>query len=302
MSEAPLARGAQRPLRQVMLVTGKGGVGKTSAAAGFARAEVQRGRKAVLVEFSDSESGTRVLGKGSGVEQVVIRPEEAIQSMSTDLLKSAILAKVVTGNFAMKRLFRAAPALRELAQLEAVRTIAADRPGVRVVVDMPATGHGVAWLRVAEQLRGLLRAGPLFRVAERLTEELVNDERCSAVIVTLPEPLVLKETLELEAALKEEVGLTAARLIVNRVPPKMPASAGSEADRLSRTPGEVGAAGAVLAALIRTRQKARDSALRILSELDAGRDDTSTAVVLPLAPADPSADEVAAWLDAGGAL
>ncbi len=290
---------SRQALAPVVLVTGKGGVGKTTVAAGLAHDAWTREGRAVLVEFGDGDAGKRVLGRGSKVEHVVIKPAEAIEEMAADLFGSAILSKVVIGNFAMRRLLRAAPALRELAQLESVRRISVERPGVRVVVDMPATGHGVAWLRVPAQMRDLLRGGPLQELSKRLSEELIAEGRCSVVIVSLPERLVLEETLELAEAIREDVGLPAGRLIINRVPAAMPPHALKEARRLASGESKIAWAATELVEIIAARDQARSEALGALEEVMAGTG--MKPVSMPLSPVDPQASEVAGWLSSEGA-
>jgi len=263
MTDPTTERAALAP---VVLVTGKGGVGK------------------------------RVLGRKSRVEHVVIRPQEAIQRIASDLFGSGLLARVVIGNFAMRRLLRAAPAIRELAQLECVRLAAAERPGKRVVVDMPATGHGIAWLRVPAQLRDMLRSGPLHRMAERLTTDLVRPDRCSVVVVTLPERLVLRETIELCEAMVEQVSLPPARLVINRVPPPLPDHALRAATRLSTAGGPAAGAAAVLRETLATRDQARGEAVDAMRQ--AAEELDLVPVVLPDRAVDPDAIEVAGWLEA----
>ncbi|MDP3217480.1 MAG: ArsA-related P-loop ATPase, partial [Deltaproteobacteria bacterium] len=215
----PPPRTPPRSLAPAVLVMGKGGVGKTTVAAALATLEAETRGRAVLVEFGDGESGRRALGAGHrGVEHLVITPAEAIQRGATPLFGSATLAKLALGNFAMRPLLRAAPAVRELAMLESVRQVVAARPGVRVVVDMPATGHAVAWLRTAKQGREFLASGPMFELCDRVARELVAPGCASIVVVTLPERLVLEETLELCESVARDPGLEVARVVVNRVP------------------------------------------------------------------------------------
>jgi len=282
------------PLAQVVLVTGKGGVGKTTVAAGLAAARVQAGGAAVVVEFGDGESGRRLLRRlpPGSIEHVAIAPQDAVARAATPLFGSALLAKAVLGNFAFKRFMRATPAVRELAMLECVRMVAAEHPGARVVVDMPATGHGSAWLRVAAQLRAFARVGPLYDLADRVCKELLAPGRSSIVVVTLPERLVLQETLELCHAMDRQVGVFPSRLVVNRYPVALPVEALDDARSLAAT-GEVPAIDGLLAEI-----EARNASL---TEADASLREvlhaaSITPVVLPAAPVDPTTAQVARWL------
>ena len=289
-------RPARPPLAAVVLVTGKGGVGKTTVAAGLAAAAAARDGASVLVEFGDGEAGRRALGgRRHGVEHVVIKPDEAVVRCAAPLFGSSIVAKVVLGNFAVRRLVRAAPGLRELTMLEAVRLVSEERPpGRRVVVDMPATGHGVAWLRVPAQMRDMLATGALHELSARLARDLIAPGRCSVVIVTLPERLVLQETLELARAMRNDVGLPPSRLIVNRVPTALPEAARAQAQALVARGGKAGEAARALVDSVEARALARVDALDVLGE--AVRSAGLSPVLLPDAPHDPSATDVAGWL------
>jgi hypothetical protein len=278
---------------------GKGGVGKTTVAAALAALTAETHGLAVLVEFGDGESGRRALhGARRGVEHIVIRPAEAIQRGATPLFGSATLARLALGNFAMRPLVRAAPAVRELAMLESVRQVSAERPGVRVVVDMPATGHSVAWLRVPRQGRALLGEGPLYEMCDRVGRELIAPGKASIVVVTLPERLVLEETIELCASLEKEADLAVDRVIVNRVPAAVAPEALRDARALAEAPGPLAAPAAALLQILSARSAARAEALAALEALaQADR----ALWKLPLAPIDPSAKDVARWLRAEGA-
>ena len=282
-----------------VFVTGKGGVGKTTVAGGLAVAAAERGQQALFLEFGDGQSGRRVLrGAPAHVEHVVIRLDQAARRAATPLFGSALLAKVALGNFAMKPLLRAAPAIRELAVLELVRQEVAAHPGARVVVDMPATGHTLSWLRVAEQGRDLVRRGPLFDLCDRLMNELLHPGRATVVVVTLPERLVLSETAELCEALKSQVGLNVGRLIVNRVPAALEPQALEDARRLAAAGGETARAAQQVADLLALRAGALEEVMQTLRQ-ELGED--TRAMTLPNAPVDPSAATVAQWLAEQGA-
>ena len=296
----------QTSLSRVLLVTGKGGVGKTTVAAGLAVAEVEARGAAALVEFGDGESGARALGDARtlrGLTHVVIHPAEAIERAATPLLGGAMMAKLTLGNFAVKRMLRAAPAIRELAMLECVRMVLDEKPNRWVIVDLPATGHMLQWLAVPSQLRAATTAGPMHDLCARLERELVSPGKCSPVVVTLPERLVLLETLELCASMKRQLGIPVARLLANRVPAPIDEAALAEAQALGDSGDPRAEAARELARLLSTRKAARDHAMQALAE--AGRvsdDEPLVPLVLPDAPVDPSIRLVADWLKIAGAL
>src|SRR5262249_23022028 len=154
----------------------------------LAVAAAARDGRAVLVEFGDGEPGKRVLGKDHGnIEHIALAGHEAVVRAFGPLFGPPIIGRAVLSNFAVKRFVGAAPAIRELAMLEAVRLVAEEHAPAQVFVDMPATGHGVAWLRAPAQFSGLLDRGPLLDLTNRMRDEVVSKGRCSVVVVTLPE-------------------------------------------------------------------------------------------------------------------
>jgi anion-transporting ArsA/GET3 family ATPase len=293
----------------VLLVMGKGGVGKTTVASALASLAAERGGRAVLVRFDDTAvgpGGSRSTGlatsgakpdpaadeAGLGViEQLVLTGDDAVRRGATPLFGSQVLARLALDNFAMRPLLRAAPAVRELAILEAIRQIAADRPGVRVVVDMPATGHGVAWLRTARRGRAFLRAGPLHDLCDRVVRELLAPGRAVPIVVSLPERLVLEETRELCDALALDPGLSVGAIVVNRVPTAFPSSARAAAEALHVASPQAGF-GSVLS-LLAAREAARSEACEAIDAL-AGQG--ASVWTLPAFPTDPPTRAVAAAL------
>ena len=283
-------------LSPVVLVTGKGGVGKTAIAAGLAEAAAKRDGSAMLIEFGDGESGRRALRKGSKVIHRVVDPRDAMVQAITNLLGSQILARLFLNNFAVRPMLRAAPAMRELAMLECVRLYADEVPGKRVVVDMPATGHGLTWLRLPVQMRDMFASGAIHDLAARIVDRLISPGRSSVVVVTLPERLVLQETIELCHALEHEVGLHVARVIVNRFPAALPAEAFEQANALKNRGGPEGEAAAELLRVIESRTDTRREALDILK--NSGKKAlTARPLILSERLEDPTADDVARWLE-----
>jgi anion-transporting ArsA/GET3 family ATPase len=288
------------PLGQLVLVTGKGGVGKTTLAAGLAEAAAKKDGQAMLIEFGDGDSGRRALGKGTNVVHRVVDPRDAMKQAIAQLLGSQLLARLFLDNFAVRPMLRAAPAMRELAMLECVRLFAEELPGKRVVVDMPATGHGLTWLRLPVQMRDMFASGAIHDLAARLVDRLVSPKRTSVVVVTLPERLVLMETVELCRALEEEVGLPVGRLVVNRFPAELPAAAWEQARALEARGGPEADAVKELLRTIEARQTLRREASELLSS--ASRTTLHVRPLLvPESLEDLRAGDVAALLEREGA-
>ncbi len=292
---------SREPLKSVVLVTGKGGVGKTTVAAGLAEAAAQRDGQAMLIEFGDGESGRRVLGRSSKVAHRVVDPRVAMERAMAGLLGSSLLAKLFLNNFAVRPMLRAAPAMRELAMLECVRMYADEMPGARIVVDMPATGHGLTWLRLPVQMRDMFASGPIHDLAVRVIDRIVSPARCSVVVVTLPERLVLTETVELCHALETEVKLPPARLVVNRLPAEVPEAAFREVRALVARGGPEGEAAKELLRVIEARAEARKDALEILTKATTRGDLHTAPVLYGELLEDPKGAAVAAFLAREGA-
>ncbi len=267
---------------------GKGGVGKTTIAAGIALSSAREGRPAYYVEFSDGRSGRRLLRAHPEVRRRVFERYEAIREEATELIGSEWLTRLVLQNFAVKKMLRAAPAIGELALLDAVLRLGREHPDAHVVVDMPATGHGLSWLKVPSRMARVLQRGPLYHVAERVRQGLLSSSETEVVVVTLPERVVLSETLELCEKLHEEVGMVTPRLIVNRAPLFVTDEVLDEAHSLAHEHAHARA----YAEYFRYQREQAEDDLQILSA-------TTVAVrAFDVQADDPTAEDVADWLTA----
>ncbi len=208
--------------KRLVLVTGKGGVGKTTVAAALGLAAARRGKRVVLCEVAGQD---RLSGLLEGIEHAAIDPERAKEEWLRYQLKSRTLAGVLGGSTLFQYLTAAAPGLTELVTIGKVWDLAQLQPraGGRAydlaIVDAPATGHGLAMLRAPSTYASIARVGPVGRHAERIDSFLRDRAQTGVLTVALPEEMPVNETIEFEQALDRELGMRIDQEVVNAVHP-----------------------------------------------------------------------------------
>jgi len=234
--------------RQLLVVTGKGGVGKTAVSAILGRAFAARGRRVLVVEVDPRENlhqmlgvpptGGDILPAGPRLWVQNLKPRQVLDAvvrerMKIDLLANRVLASPIYHHFA-----DGAPGLTELAilghALRLVRGIEKKAPQLdMVVLDAPATGHGVRLLASPLLVADVIRNGPFADMAGELAALIADPGRCGIVAVTLPEEMPVQEVLEMREALRGQVGKDPEALIINGLyPPAPPAPESGEDDAL----------------------------------------------------------------------
>ena len=222
--------------KRLIFVTGKGGVGKTTAAAALGLAAARAGRRVLVCEVGDQErltasfglpaAGFREVEIEPGLHAFSVNPEDAIAEWLRYQLHSRTLAGLLGGSRIFQYLAMAAPGLAEmvtigkvweLAQLERKTPSAAAYD--LVIVDAPATGHGIALLRAPQTFAEIARVGPINHQAE-IVDGFLRDPASTAVVaVTLAEEMPVSETLDLERRLRDELRLDLNRVYVNALLP-----------------------------------------------------------------------------------
>ncbi|MFI5314229.1 MAG: ArsA family ATPase [Myxococcota bacterium] len=227
--------------RRLLLVTGKGGTGKTSIAAALGVLAAREGVRTVVVELGSSDVLPELLG-GAGDGAAAARgepqpigerlfslrlvPQRALEEYLELQLHVRLFARAIVGNGAFQRFLDAAPGWRELITLGKLWHLASlEDPGggarwPLIVVDAPATGHGLSLLSAPSVVIDTVRMGPLRRNTDRVQALLTDAARTLVLPVTLPEELPVNETLELRARVRE-LGVGLGPVIANGVEPKL---------------------------------------------------------------------------------
>jgi anion-transporting ArsA/GET3 family ATPase len=288
-------------LRFVML-SGKGGVGRTTVAAALARIAADAGKRVLLAEATTADRLGRMFGRAEplgsrvetvapGIDAVNITSEVAIREYGTLVLRSELVSRALFENRAVRGFFGAIPGLDAYAilgkvwwhttELVADREPSPGRPRYDLVIfDGPASGHAAQMLRIPQAILTAMPKGPLSPDARAISELLHDPARAALVIVTLAEELPAREASELAAALRADVGVPLGPLVVNAVPTGE-LEAPSVTDVLARASRATDGLGATLrlAASVRAHRQAADAVLRKLA-----RDPGLPLVTLPRIP------------------
>lgn len=300
--------------RRLVVVTGKGGVGKSTVSAALALVAARAGKRVLVCEVNALERVAALLGAppaGStirealpGVFTVNVTPREAMREYGIMVLKFRTIYEAVFENRLVRYFLRVVPSLAELVMLgKILHEAKAEEEDGRprwdlVIIDAPATGHAVQLLRVPSALVDTVPGGPLRHDVDWMEALLVDPARTAVAIVTLPEEMPVNEAVELDAQLRGVLGMHRAALFVNAMPEtRFTPEEVSRLAGLAEAPPPLGpAARAAQLQALRAEQAARYLA-RAKAALDL------PATVIPLLPgADwglPAVERVAEAIAAG---
>jgi len=286
-------------------VTGKGGVGKTTVAAALGLVAARAGKRTIVAEVarrSDVASAFDREGAepfeevelAAGLFHISIDPQDALEEYLRDQLPPGPLVDILKRSRMFGLLSAATPGMRELltvgklwelAQLDR-RTPGADTYDL-VVVDAPATGHGVAILKAPKTFAAAAGSGPIARQGKIIDATLSDPEQTGVIAVARAEELAVTETGVLRTSLREAMGLELERVVANALEPDR--FTPHEAKLLEAHAGHPAVAVALNAHTRALRQRAQLRRLRKLTEQRPAR--------LALQPGGANLDELADELE-----
>jgi anion-transporting ArsA/GET3 family ATPase len=225
--------------KRLILVGGKGGVGRSTVAAAIATLSASRGRKTLLFEANANDRYGSYFGKppvGAEITQLApnlfavnTTPAAALEEYGLMILKFKKVYDMIFENRITKAFIRAVPGMDDYAVLgKAWYHTTEEKRGKPVwdtlVFDMPASGHSLSMLRIPWVIIDTVPEGPLTRTARGVQALLRDPARTSMVLVTLAEEMPTSEVRELESKLVANLGIRPQHLIVNQVyPDRFPA-------------------------------------------------------------------------------
>jgi anion-transporting ArsA/GET3 family ATPase len=268
-----------------VIVTGKGGVGKSTVALALGLAAAARGKRTILCEvgaqerlssvFHRAEVGFHEVEMAENLWAISIDPDESMREYVLLQLKVKAMRDLLFRSRIFTYLAAATPGLKELVTIGKLwelaqpdRRVKGGRSYDLVVVDAPATGHGVGFLQTPRTFASIAKVGPIRTQAETLDAFICNQRKTGAAIVALPEEMPVNETAGMERDLAEDVGVAVDRIVMNALYPERfsPAEAERLAEIASGRNGLVRAA--CRAALSQTRRvRAQREQLARLVEL-----------------------------------
>ena len=233
--------------KRLLFVTGKGGVGKSTVAASLGLAAAARGKRTIVCEIGSQEHTSRLFNRAEvGFHEVQLEdnlwtisidPDESMREYVLLQLKVRAMRDLLFRSRVFTYLTAATPGLKELVTIGKIwelsqldRKVRKGRKYDLVIVDAPATGHGIGFLQTPRTFANIARVGPIHAQAQELDRYITDHASTGVAIVALPEETPVNETAALERELREEIGVSVDRVYMNALYPER--FSNGEAERL----------------------------------------------------------------------
>ncbi|MEN3271706.1 MAG: hypothetical protein V7636_467 [Actinomycetota bacterium] len=215
---------------RVVIVAGKGGVGKTTVTAALARLAATEGRDALIIEvegksglpalfdrpqlsYAESILWPRRASEGE-VRGRTLTPDDALLEYLDDHGMRRVSKRLVSTG-ALDVVATAAPGIKDILILGKVKQLEANGAADLILLDAPAAGHAITFLLAARALLDTVQVGPINTQAREVLELLTDPARAQVVLVTLPEETPVNELVETAFHLEDRVGVSLGPVVVN---------------------------------------------------------------------------------------
>lgn len=217
-------------LSRVVIVAGKGGVGKTTVTAALAVAASRAGLRVLIVEVEGKSGLSTAFDRPAleyeeaelapGIRARTLTPDQALLEYLHDHGLRRISKRLV-GSGALDVIATAAPGMKDILVLGKVKSLEKGGTADLIIVDAPAAGHAVTFLLSPRGLLDAVRVGPIRAQAHEVIELLSDPARCQVMLVTLPEETPVNELVDTAFALEDRVGLSLGPVVVNGLYPAL---------------------------------------------------------------------------------
>ena len=221
----------------VVIVAGKGGVGKTTVTAALARTAARAGRSVLIVEVEGKSGlpsmfGAPTLGYDeidleTGVRARFLTPDAALVDYLVSHGMKRISKRLVASG-ALEVVATAVPGMKDILVLGKVKSIEESRSADLIIVDAPAAGHAITFLLSARGLLDAVRVGPVRKQAQDVVDLISDPARCQVMLVTLPEETPVSEVIDTAFAVEDRAGVALGPVVVNQCFAPLPAGVVAE--------------------------------------------------------------------------
>ena len=264
---------------RLVIVAGKGGVGKTTVSAALARMAAKEGLSVLLVEIEGKHGLATAFGAPAlAYEEQQLAPGISARTLTPDIALIEYLedhglrrmSKRLTRSGAVDVVSTAAPGIKDILLLGKVKQLEQRGAADLIVLDAPAAGHAFTFLLSPRALMATVSSGPIRSQAEDVLSLITDPSRCRVLLVTMAEETPVNEVVETAFTLEDQVGIDLGPVVVNGLYPVVegldvdPVEAAEAAD-VSLRPGEADALRAA-ARFRRARQRLQDDQVGRLSD------------------------------------
>ncbi len=223
--------------RKLLIISGKGGVGKTTVALTLGELAAKRGKKTLIAEINSAEKISQIYQlKPIGYKETELKknlfainidPHSAFHEYILEQIHSETIYHFVFENNLVKNFLDATPGLNSLLEIGKVWALTErdkNETGEKskydlVIIDAPATGHGLALLQVPQIVASAVRVGPIRTKADNIVQLLKDKTKTLLMIVTLGEEMPVNEAMEMFHQAEEKIGIAVGPFLMNALYP-----------------------------------------------------------------------------------